>query len=86
VGQRGTTFTATVRGSNLKEARAVVVDGAGVRMVVEGLGKESSPARDTVKIRVETGAETKAGPYSFRMVTASGVSNALAYGPKTRSI
>ena len=80
VGQRGTTFTATVRGSNLKEARAVVVDGAGVRMVVEGMGKESSPARDTVKIRVETGAETKAGRYSFRMVTESGVSNALVLG------
>lgn len=80
VGQRGTTFTATVRGSNLKEARAVVVGGAGVRMVVEGLGKESSPARDTVKIRVETGAETKPGPYSFRIVTASGVSNALVLG------
>ncbi len=80
VGQRGTTFTATVRGSNLKEARAVVVDGAGVRMVVEGMGKESSPARDTVKIRVETGAETKSGRYSFRMVTESGVSNALVLG------
>jgi len=80
VGQRGTTFTATVRGNNLSETRAVAVDEPGLRVVVEGLGKETGPARDTVKIRIETTEETKAGRYSFRLVTKNGVSNSLVLG------
>ncbi|MBI2687735.1 MAG: hypothetical protein HYX27_15600 [Acidobacteria bacterium] len=85
-GQRGGVFHAAVRGNNLKDAKAVWVESGPVRMTVEGAGPEVIPEGmpkprvmlDVVQVRVETAANVKPGRYSFRMVTPSGVSNALA--------
>lgn len=71
VGQRGVAFQATVRGTNLQETKGVFVEEPGLRMAV------AATAKDVVTLRVETGADFRPGRYSFRLVTASGVSNAL---------
>jgi hypothetical protein len=84
-GQRGGVFHATVRGSNLKDTRAVFVEDASLRIAVESSGPEVIPAGmpkprilfDFVKLRVETAADCKPGRYTFRLITPSGVSNAL---------
>ncbi|MFN0106114.1 MAG: hypothetical protein ACKV2U_28995 [Bryobacteraceae bacterium] len=80
-GQRGTVFHATVRGANLKETRSVFVEEGGPQMAVESAGTDVSPkaknSPDFVKLRVETSADFKPGRYTFRLVTPSGVSNAL---------
>jgi len=84
-GQRGAAFQTVVRGSNLKEARSVFVETPGLRMTVESAGPEVVPEgmpkprtpMDAVKLRVETDAGFQPGRYTFRMVTPSGVSNAL---------
>jgi len=83
--QRGGAFTVTVRGSNLKDARGVFVEEGGLAMRVESAGPEVIPPGapkprvmlDVVRVRVETSGETRAGRYSFRMLTPSGVSNSL---------
>lgn len=72
VGQRGAAFQATVRGTNLKETKGVFVEEPGLRMAV------TATEKDFVTLRVETGADFRPGRYSFRLVTASGVSNTLA--------
>ena len=69
-GQRGTTFSATVRGNNLKDTKAVFTEQEGLKVTIESATAE-------VKLRVETTAATKPGRYTFRLVTPSGVSNAL---------
>ena len=83
--QKGSSFAVTVRGSNLKDARAVFVEEGGLAMRVESAGPEVIPPGapkprvmlDVVRVRVETTGETRAGRYTFRMVTPSGVSNSL---------
>ena len=70
LGQRGGVFTVIVRGTNLAETKAVFVEEPGLRMALETAG-------ETVKLRVETAADFRPGRYLFRLVTASGVSNAL---------
>ena len=70
LGQRGGVFTVIVRGTNLAETKAVFVEEPGLRMALEAAG-------ETVKLRVETAADFRPGRYLFRLVTASGVSNAL---------
>jgi len=74
-GQRGSAFHTTVRGANLKEAKAVFAEEPGLRMMVEGTGQEGK--QTFVKLRVETNADFRPGRYMFRVVTPSGVSNAL---------
>ena len=83
--QKGSSFAVTVRGSNLKDARAVFVEEGGLAMRVESAGPEVIPPGapkprvmlDVVRVRVEAANGTRAGRYHFRMVTPSGVSNAL---------
>ena len=80
-GQRGGVFHTTVRGADLKEAKAVFVEEPGLRMVVESSGAAKGPksknSPDFVKLRVETEADFRPGRYMFRLVTPGGVSNAL---------
>ncbi|MEO6758093.1 MAG: hypothetical protein ABIO24_01480 [Saprospiraceae bacterium] len=80
-GQRGVAFQATVRGANLKETKGVFLEQPGLRMVVESTGSDTPPkaknSPDFVKLLVETAADFKPGRYSFRLITASGVSNSL---------
>jgi hypothetical protein len=70
VGERGRAFTAVVRGTNLKETKAVFVEEPGLRMTVEAVDT-------TVRLRIETAPDFPPGRYSFRLVGANGVSNAL---------
>jgi hypothetical protein len=85
-GQRGTTFTATVRGNELKGATAVSAGSAPFTVSVDGVETEPAPenskpgkaaAIDLVKLRVQVPAEAKPGRYPIRLITRSGVSNAL---------
>lgn len=74
VGQSGVVFTATVRGTNVKDTKSIFVEQPGVRMAVEGTGVDGN--RQFVTLRVEAPA---AGRYSFRLITESGVSNSLPF-------
>jgi hypothetical protein len=84
-GQRGVAFTATLRGVNLKDARAAYLEKEGLRVTVESAAPEVLPPgmpkprtpMDAVRIRVETSADTPPGRYPLRLLTPSGVSNAL---------
>ena len=80
-GQRGREFQATVRGSYLKDIKSVFVEQAGLQIAVEGPASSHDGNQkvemDTVRIRVQSTAETKPGRYTFRMVTPEGVSNSL---------
>jgi hypothetical protein len=84
-GQRGVAFTATVRGANLKDARAAYLETEGLRVTVESAAPEVVPPgmpkprtpMDAVRIRVETAPTLPPGRYPLRLVTPSGVSNAL---------
>src|SRR5579872_1036052 len=71
VGQRGTTFVATLRGSGLAGASAVSIGQAPFTVVVEGLEPEQTEdpsaknkARiDLIKLRVEVSPDAKPGRY-----------------------
>jgi hypothetical protein len=84
-GQRGTTFTATIRGSGLAGATAAVVKDAPFTIAVENVAPEppgQTPSRsrtpmDLVRLRVEIAADAKPGKYPIRLITPGGVSNAL---------
>src|SRR5579872_1284229 len=84
-GQRGTTFTATVRGTGLAGAKAASIGGAPFQIAVEGVEaeppSESPNGRkgriDLVKLRVEVPPDAKPGRYPFRLISSNGVSNAL---------
>ncbi len=83
-GQRGTTFPATLRGSNLKAAKSVVVEPAGLRVTVESAESEKAsdqvkPGMDLVHLRLESEATAPPGRYTLRLVTPEGVSNALPF-------
>lgn len=71
-GQRGLAFTATVRGTNIKDAKAAFPEQPGLRISIDSTGAEG--ARHFVKLNIEAPAP---GRYSFRLVTDSGVSNSL---------
>jgi len=69
LGKAGAPLAVTVRGANLQETKAVFVEPAGAKVTVGKVDKAS------VELTVE-GAS--AGRYALRLVTASGVSNALS--------
>src|SRR5438105_1655246 len=85
VGQRGTTFSATLRGSGLTGASAASLGNAPLTVVVEGVAPEppdESAGRktraDLVKLRIEARPDAKPGRYPFRLIAPNGVSNALS--------
>ena len=88
-GERGTTFTVTVRGNHLLAATAVFLDHAPLSATIEGA--EAEPPDETivkssaknkapfelVRLRIQAAPDAKPGHYSFRLVTPHGISNAL---------
>src|SRR5947208_14948800 len=77
-GQRGATFTATVRGSGLAGASMASIGDAPFVVTVEGVDAES-PAdgrnrstTDLVTLRVEARADAPPGRYPIRLVTRNG--------------
>lgn len=68
IGRQASTFAVTVRGANLQETKGVFVEPGGLKATVERAEKA------TAVLRIEAGAP---GRYALRLVTASGVSNAL---------
>jgi hypothetical protein len=84
VGQRGATFTATLRGSGLAGATGLSVGSAPFAVKVEGVDPE--PAGETagrkgkidlVRLQVEVRPDAKPGRYPIRLITPNGISNAL---------
>ena len=85
VGQRGTTFSATLRGSGLTGASAASLGNAPFTVAIEGVEPEppgESAGRktkvDLVKLRVEVRPDAKPGRYPVRLITRNGISNALS--------
>ena len=83
-GQRGTTFTATVRGAGLGGATTVLTDNAPFDIVVNHIATEQ-PAdgaprgrapTDLVTIRVDIREDAKPGRYPVRLITRHGITNA----------
>jgi hypothetical protein len=85
VGQRGTTFTVTVRGAGLAGVTGASIGKAPLSIAVEGT--EEEPAGDSagrkkgqaslVKLRVQVPADAKPGRYPIRLITRNGLTNAL---------
>ena len=85
VGQRGTTFTAVVRGNGLRSASSVFLQDAPLAIAIEATeaeppeqsdGRSKTPF-DRVRLRVEVARDARTGRYPFRIVTPQGISNAL---------
>jgi hypothetical protein len=93
-GQIGTTFEASIRGTNLAEPTAVFIEGGPFTANIEPDAAQTSVKPDTtgkpveqatpgklaeqvVRMRVQVRADAKPGRYSFRLMTARGISNAL---------
>src|SRR5262245_25201230 len=85
VGQRGTTFTAGVRGNGLRGASSVFLQDAPLAITIEATeaeppaessGRSKTPF-DRVRLRVEIARDARTGRYPFRIVTPQGISNAL---------
>ena len=85
-GQIGATVVTTVRGTNLAQTTAVCVEGSAFTARVEPTQAQDSaitagekvPA-DVVRLKIQVRADAGAGRYSFRLMTARGVSNALSF-------
>lgn len=86
-GQRGSAFIATVRGTGLAGATAVALDGAPFQAAVEGIASEptgdgsnkTKTPVDLVTLRVQVSPDAKPGRYPIRLITRSGISNALPF-------
>ena len=84
-GPRGSTFTATVRGSGLAAATSAIVENAPLNVVVEKVASEPAPENtgrnrtpaDLVTLRIDVSDNAKAGRYPVRLVTRHGITNAL---------
>jgi hypothetical protein len=85
VGQRGTTFTAVVRGNGLRGATSVFLQDTSLAIAIEATeaeppaesgGRDKTPF-DRVRLRVEVASDARTGRYPFRIVTPQGISNAL---------
>jgi hypothetical protein len=85
-GQIGATVIASVRGTNLAQATAVCVEGRAFTASVDPTpsqdsakaAAEKTPA-DVVHLKIQVRADAGPGRYSFRLMTAKGVSNALSF-------
>src|SRR5689334_871512 len=81
VGQRGATFTVTVRGSGLAGATAASIGQAPFTVVVEGVDPEppdeasgrSKSRMDLVKLRIQAAPDAKPGRYPIRLITRNGI-------------
>src|SRR5687768_1418462 len=83
-GQRGTTYTATVRGNGLAGAVTAVTESAPFTVAVEKVATEPAPdtgrnrtPTDLVTLRIEVTGDAKPGRYPIRLVTRHGITNAL---------
>ena len=86
-GQRGTTFTAVVRGTALRDATSVFVKNAPLLVAIEAAEAEVPEATlssakpktpvDLIRLRIQIEAGAKAGSYPIRLVTPHGLSNAI---------
>ena len=85
VGQRGTAFTAVVRGNGLRGATSVFLQDTPLAIAIEATeaeppaesGGRSKTPFDRVRLRVEVTRDARPGRYPFRIVTPHGISNAL---------
>ncbi len=86
-GQRGTTFTAVVRGTGLRNATSVFVNNAPLQVTIEAAEteapEEASPSAkpktrvDLIRLRIRIEGAAKLGSHNIRLVTPHGISNAL---------
>ena len=86
-GQRGTTFTAVLRGTGLREATSIFVKDAPLTVAIEAVETELSedplPSAkprtpvDLIRLQIRIEAAAKAGQYSIRLITPRGISNAI---------
>ncbi|MEO8129350.1 MAG: DVUA0089 family protein, partial [Bryobacteraceae bacterium] len=86
-GQRGTTFTAIIRGTGLRGATTVFSKTAPFTTAIEGI--ETEPVEDVkpsakpkapielVRVKIQIDAAAKAGRYPIRLITPAGISNAI---------
>ena len=82
--QRGTAFTAVVRGTGLRGATSVFVKDAPMTITIEAAeveapdnsAKSKTPV-DLIRLRIQIEAAAKAGRYPIRLVTPRGISNAI---------
>src|SRR5690349_14638953 len=77
-GQRGTTFSVTVRGSGLAGATAVSIGKAPFKASVEAVSSEDDGKKtrtDVVKVRLEVPQDANPGRYPIRLITRDGISN-----------
>ncbi len=74
---RGGSFEATVRGSDLAGARALVFDRPGVSAAALGMEKASEEKQELFRIRVTVAADAAMGRREVRVLTPKGVSNAI---------
>src|SRR4029450_6157288 len=85
VGQRGTAFTAVVRGNGLRGATSVFLQDTSLAIAIEATeaeppaesGDRNKTQFDRVRLRVEVASDARTGRYPFRIVTPQGISNAL---------
>lgn len=84
-GQRGTAFTATVRGAGLAGTTTVLTDNAPFEIVVNQIATEQPAegaprgraAADLVTLRIDIRGDAKPGRYPVRLITRQGITNAL---------
>lgn len=86
-GQRGTSLHAVLRGTGLKDARAVDVGSAPFTVEVESReqespveasGQEKLPI-DLVKLRIQVSPDARPGKYPIRLISRNGISNTLTF-------
>jgi hypothetical protein len=85
-GQIGATLVVSVRGTNLAPTTAVCIEGGAFTANVEPAPAQDSAKTagektpvDVVRLKFQVRADAKPGRYSFRLMTARGVSNALSF-------
>lgn len=79
---RGEASVITVRGSGLRSAKSIYLTKAPLDITIEGAeaeppGEGKRGPMDLVRLRVQVAADAKPGRYPIRLITASGLSNAL---------
>jgi hypothetical protein len=74
---RGASIEATVRGSDLAAARALVFDRPGVSAAALAVEKAAEEKQELFRIRLTVAADAAPGRREFRVLTPKGVSNAI---------